>query len=58
MEKWVSIRREFAHGERSGSGKQIWESGKYYIGEWKDGHPEGKGVLVDPNMDSEGDRKT
>ena len=42
---------------RGGSGKQIWESGKYYIGEWKNGHPEGKGVLVDPNLDSEGDGK-
>ena len=38
------------HGERSGNGKQIWESGQYYIGEWKHGHPEGKGVLIDPNV--------
>ena len=36
---------DFVNGKREGNGKYIYESGNYYIGQWKNGLKHGKGTM-------------
>ena len=40
----IMLKNDLVNDKFEGNGKYIWENGEYYIGEWKNGLRNGKGI--------------